>query len=172
MEFIFFVIAALLIASAIGVIAFKNPIYSALCLIGNLVLVAALYAQLHAHFLAVVQLVVYAGAIMVLVLFVLMLLNLKLEDHKQPSTMLTVGAVVVGVLFLCALVPPLQRAFENGIASSSTLNSVSDGSVYNMGIELFTKNLFSFEAASILIMIALVGAVMLSKRQPAGGRKV
>ena len=163
MEILFFLMAAIIVASAIGVVAMKNPMYSALCLILNLVTVAGIFAQLEAHFLAAVQIIVYAGAIMVLVLFVLMLLNIKIEKEERSSALLSLLAVVLGCLFILVVVPVINKAFS---VFPEGLPVV--GSVKNIGVSLYTDYIFPFEAASLLIMVAIVGAVMLAAKAKSG----
>jgi NADH-quinone oxidoreductase subunit J len=162
----FLLLSLFSIATAIGVVALRNPIHSALCLVANLLGVAALFASLDAHFLAVVQIIVYAGAIVVLVLFVLMLLNIKTEVASRREKLLTTFAVLSGVSFLFVAVPIFHSFFD-----SFHQGSVFDGSqievegtVLEMGKVLYTRYVFTFEIASVLIMAALVGAVMLGKR--------
>lgn len=158
---IFFMAALVIVASGIGVVAARNPIHSALFLIANLLSVAGIFAMLGAHFLATVQIIVYAGAIMVLVIFVLMLLNLKVERLKRAEIVTTVFAVVVGSFFLAALIPLFNEAFRFFPEPKVAL----EGSVRNMGELLYSRYVFPFEAASILITAAIAGAVMLAKRR-------
>lgn len=163
----FFVMAAIVVASALGVVASRNPIHSALCLVVNLLTVAGLFALLEAHFLATVQIIVYAGAIVVLVLFVLMLLNLKVENTKSLGLPTLITATLTGAAFLFLAVPLLNQAFKVfPEPSESTVGTVS-----NIGKLLYTRYLFPFEAASILILAAIVGAVMLARRKPRGTKE-
>lgn len=157
----FYIMAAMVVVSALAVVAMRNPLHSALCLVVNLLTVAALFASLDAHFLATVQIIVYAGAIVVLVLFVLMLLNLKVERPKRMGTPLIVGATLCGLIFLAVLMPLLNDAFKVFPEPSRGV----EGTVSNVGKVLYNTYVFPFEAASILIMAALVGAVMLAKRR-------
>ena len=113
MSFMEFVIAAIGVASAIGVIGFRNPLTSAFSLIIHLLAIAGLYALLGAHFLAVSQVVVYAGAIMVLVLFVLMLLNLKSESGRRIGIIRSALTVGIAVIIFIAISGPILAQFEN-----------------------------------------------------------
>lgn len=177
----FLIYALLLLASASGVVGFHNPIRSGLCLIVNLLTVAAMFASLGAHFLAATQIIVYAGAIVVLVLFVLMLLNVKDETFNRRDRRITVAGLVVSLLLLALLVPTVRalgdyfsqihgaelpggdaQVLQLGKGAAET--GPSEGTVKELGREVFTKYVFPFEAASVLIMAALVGAVMLAKR--------
>ncbi len=157
---IFIILAAIILVSSIGVVAFLNPIYSAMCLIASMLCLAGLFAQLDAHFLATVQIIVYAGAIMVLVMFLLMLLNLKYEKPKKMRTFYSIVTVLVGILFLCVILPPLNDFFSPFAGAGSQVV----GDVKSMGELLYTKYVFPFEIASVLILAAMVGAVMLGKR--------
>ena len=161
MMLIFTIMALIVVASAIGVVAFRNPIHSALSLVTNLLTIAGLFAQLDAHFLAAVQIIVYAGAIMVLVLFVLMLLNVKTEEPKGWALVFTSLVVVAGCIFAALIIPTLNTAFE--VFPDPKGDVV--GSAVNIGRVLYTEYLFPFEAASVLIMAAIVGAVMLARRR-------
>lgn len=160
-EVAFLVLAVLVIVSAVAVVSFQNTIHSALALIANLLGVAGLFATLEAHFLAAVQIVVYAGAIMVLVLFLLMLLNLKLENPRKFGIGLILTAIVTANIFLLVLLPMINEAFRVfGDPSDPVI-----GSTKAIGELLYTKYVFTFEIASVLILAALVGAVMVAKRQ-------
>ena len=157
---IFMIMSIVATASALAVVCFRNPIYSALALILNLICVAGFFAMLDAHFLAVVQIVVYAGAIMVLVLFLLMLLNIKVEVVKPFGRIYWLLATLIGLSFLYISVPAMNSFF----ARFKEPNEELVGSVRAMGEVLYTRYIFPFEAASVLILAAIVGAVMLAKR--------
>jgi NADH-quinone oxidoreductase subunit J len=157
---LFLLLSLVVILSGAGVVISRNPIYCALSLVLNMLAVAALYAMLDAHFLAAVQIIVYAGAVMVLVIFVLMLLNIQVEAHQRRPLGLLVAGGMLGAGFLYTVVPLLLQAFSSFPDASHT----QDGSVKNVGQVLYTDYVFQFEAASLLIMAAIVGAVMLAKR--------
>jgi NADH-quinone oxidoreductase subunit J len=152
----FIVIALLVVLSALGVVILKNPVYAALALISCLLGVAAIFALLDAHFLAAVQVLVYAGAIMVLVIFVLMLLGASEGEDRHKSLMRTAYAVGAGTIMLLALLPLLNlgRQIIAGVS----------GDTRAVGLVLFNRWVFPFELASLLIMAGLVGAVMLGRR--------
>ena len=159
MSLVFIILSAILLASAIGVVIAQNPIHSALCLIVNLVGVACVFASLDAHFLAMVQVIVYAGAIMVLVVFVLMLLNTKEEERTTAGLVQLLVASVIGIFFIGFVSkevlsewPVVERSGEAVV-----------GSVQAIGMLLYTDYILPFEAAGLLIMAALVGAAMLAK---------
>ena len=159
---LFWIMALVLVFSAVSVVLCKNPIYSALALVLNLLGVAVIFASLDAHFLAAVQVVVYAGAIMVLVVFVLMLLNTKVETEDRFRSLYLVVAALAGATFAVVLGREFVRGFPVLIDSASP---ATQGSVANIGTVLYTRFVFPFEAASLLIMAAIVGAVVLAKRK-------
>jgi NADH-quinone oxidoreductase subunit J len=161
-----FVIAAIGVASAIGVIGFRNPLTSAFSLIIHLLAIAGLYALLGAHFLAVSQVVVYAGAIMVLVLFVLMLLNLKSESGRRIGIIRSALTVGIAVIIFIAISGPILAQFENlplGILAQNAARS--EGGVKAIGEVLYGRYIVQFELSSLVLLVGVVGAVMLAKRK-------
>ncbi len=158
MIFLFFMLAALAIASAFGVLFSRAPLYSAFSLVINLMTVAGLFATLDAHFLAASQIIVYAGAIMVLVVFVIMLLSLTGEERKPFSILFVVSSVLGGAGLAALLVPLLEAHFPTGQGLGA------EGTVEAMGTLLFSQYVYPFELASVLILAAIVGAVMLARR--------
>ncbi|NDC36787.1 MAG: NADH-quinone oxidoreductase subunit J [Proteobacteria bacterium] len=163
----FAALAALMTVSALGVVLCSNPIYSAIWLITNLLGVSALFAMLDAHFLAVVQIIVYAGAIMVLFLFVVMLLNLKAEQPKRRSVVYQMLAWGSGIGFAVLLGRVFTSAFKgtNAIPVMERFVPAVEGTTKAFGEVLYTRFVFTFEAASLLIIAAILGAVMLAKRR-------
>jgi NADH-quinone oxidoreductase subunit J len=166
MSFMGFVIGVFVIVSAICVVGIRNPLYSAFSLVVNLLAMAGLYATMDAHFLAVTQVVVYAGAIMVLVLFVLMLLNLKADSGRKLGVFRSACAFAVGLGVIASAFPPVLRQFE-GMAPLALRDSMgsSVGSVKAIGEQLYTVYVAQFEMASLVLLIGIVGAVMLAKRK-------
>lgn len=155
----FWVLALGVLLSALAVAALRNPLHSALGLTLNLLLVAGMFALLEAHFLALAQVIVYAGAIVVLMVFALMLLNLKSEQHKRREDYLAVAAIVLGSCFLLGLLPLLAGAFTlpaGGVEGKA-------GTALNIGRLIFSEYVFLFQAAGVLIIAALAGAVMLGQ---------
>ncbi len=166
MTFMGFVLAVCAVASGIGVIGFRNPLYSAFSLVANLMTMAGLYALLDAHFLAVSQVVVYAGAIMVLVLFVLMLLNLKVEGGAKLGLMRAGLALTAGVLILVTGLKPIMEHFSSVPAITLRENATKTvGDVASIGEQLFGRYVVQFELSSLVLLIGIVGAVMLAKRK-------
>jgi NADH-quinone oxidoreductase subunit J len=166
MSFIGFFLATFVLVSAVCVVAIRNPLYSAFSLVINLLAVAGLYAVLDAHFLAVSQVVVYAGAIMVLVLFVLMLLNLKSESGRKIGVLRSLLVVAVGLTIVMNAVPTFVQQFST--LPSTTLadySKSSNGTVKAIGEVLYSRYLVQFELSSLVLLIGIVGAVMLSRRR-------
>ncbi len=157
----FYLLAALTLLSAIGVVAGKNPVHSALSLVVTLVSVAGLFALLQGEFLAVIQVLTYAGAILVLFVFIIMLLNLKAEEleERSPSRVGKVVLSLAGLLIFLLLsmvvslwplpLPELSKDF---------------GSVTSVGAELFLRYWVPFEVTGVLLTVALVVSVLLAKK--------
>lgn len=166
METLFFsLVAAIAIISSILVITNKNPINSALSLILTFFCLATLYVMLEAPFMAAIQVIVYAGAIMVLIVFVIMLLNVRSESGRRSSHAKFLGAMS-GLLLL------IQTWYIIGKGSVSTTKGPIDsaliakaGHTELIGKSLFTDFLLPFEITSILLLVAIVGAVILSKKK-------
>ncbi len=161
---VFSVLAVLAVASAVAVIASRNPVSSALFLVLNFFTLAGLYLTLHAQFLAVVQVLVYAGAIMVLVLFVIMLLNLGDETRlREKLSVRRVLGFAVGGAFLVELLVIFFGGATGGPTEMSP-RALEIGTVQYVGTQMFSKFLFPFEVTSLLLLAAVVGAVVLAKR--------
>jgi NADH-quinone oxidoreductase subunit J len=164
-----FVTAALLILiGAIGVIAVRNPVHAALCLIMTLFGVAVAFVAQSADFLAAVQIIVYAGAIVVLFLFVIMFLGVDRREHIEFEPLVGQRAFAgVGVAITVAgLVTLMARShWVTGAVSVSSKLSNGSGNVKELGTAVFTTYLFAFEATSALLVIAVVGAVLLARRE-------
>ena len=169
----FYVLAALAVGASLAVIGQRNPIYSVLLLIASFAALSGLYILLDAPFAAVTQIIVYAGAIMVLFLFVVMLLNVPREDaeewhHGHPLNKpgaRRFGAVLAVVLFGELVWAVWHITTRQGIALRDT-SAGSVSSVAAIGRSIFTDYAFPFEVTSILILAAMVGAVVLARREP------
>jgi NADH-quinone oxidoreductase subunit J len=162
---VFVLFAAIAVASALGLVVKKNPIHGALFLIVNLGCVAVFYLMLGAEFLALAQVIVYAGAIMVLFVFAIMvLIPGKEEMGPDPRRRWRVWGVPAGALLLLQLgviVVALRRT-----SRSVTAQARVDGSVESIGKLLFTDYLFPFELTSVLLLAAMVGVLLLARRRP------
>ena len=148
------------IVCALLVVFSKNPVHSVLYLILTFFAIAGHYILLNAQFLAAVHVIVYAGAIMVLFLYVIMLLNLNQESEPHKSVFLKFTATICAGLFLVILVGSLKGT-ELMIAPETTLTDI--GVVKSLGRVLFKDYLFPFEISSVLLLASMVGAVMLGK---------
>jgi NADH-quinone oxidoreductase subunit J len=165
----FYAFAAIAVISSLLVVGQRNPMYSVMLLIVSFGALAGLYVLLDAPFTAVTQIIIYAGAIMVLFLFVVMLLNVPREDPTpMPVAVLVsptarrVGAVLA-VVFAVEIVWALSRVGLSWFGQDPAAQSVS--SVARIGSALFQEHVFAFEATSLLILVAMVGAVVLARRE-------
>jgi len=160
---LFILFAALAIGCALAVVAQRNPLYSAISLVGVFVSLACLYVTLAAPFIAAVQVIVYAGAIMVLVVFVIMLLNVEQEEKRRPRLkfLLPTGIVLAAVL-IAEVTFILVSVQEFRVSPMPGNNNV--GVTQSIGSALFTRYLLPFEITSILLLMAIVGAMTLARR--------
>jgi NADH-quinone oxidoreductase subunit J len=168
----FYVFASLAVVASLLVIAQRNPIYSVLLLIASFGALSGLYVLLDGYFIAVVQIIIYAGAIMVLFLFVVMLLNAPREDtdyDERTHPLRRRGPMRFGAVLAVALAVELVWALGRS-GGSSSFARVPAPTVAAIGRSLFNEYSFSFEVTSILILVAMVGAVVLARRDsPASG---
>lgn len=161
---LFSILAVLAISSAIVTIATKHPVKSAMALVVHFFMLSGLYLTLNAQFLAVLQILVYAGAIMVLVIFVIMLLNLgdeeKLTQKFQSKQYLAIGlAGALALMLISVFVTNFDlRQFDPNLSANA-------GTVESLGKELFSKFLLPIEGVAILLTAAIVGAIVLAKRK-------
>lgn len=159
----FIVLTGLALISALVVVFHRNQIVSALALAGNLVAIAGFYMLLNAQFLALLQVIVYAGAIMVLVLFVIMLLNVAEEARGHDSGPIQRWlSPVVALVFTVVLAGALM---QSGSGEGFAPPSDTFGTVDSLGTTLFTTFFYAFEVISLLLVVAMIGAVMLAKRR-------
>jgi NADH-quinone oxidoreductase subunit J len=162
---LFYALSVVAIASALLVVTRRSPVISALYLIVNFFCLAGLYLTLHAQFIAVIQIIVYAGAIMVLFVFVIMLLNLgderRLVDGVSYKKVLAIGlaaGLLTEMIYVLAMSWNILPAHNFGEATEI-------GTVEYIGGQLFTGYLFPFEVTSIVLLVAIVGAIILAKRK-------
>ena len=171
---VFYAFSGLAIAASALVIGQRNPMYSVLLLVLSFAAIAGLFVQLDAPFLALALMIVYAGAIMVLFLFVVMLLNAPQEDaatwdrtHPLRHPVVTRFGTVLALLLIVELAYALLRGNDLAQPIGSRTPGEAISSVRELGRVLFTDYVFAFEATSILILVAMVGAVMLARREGA-----
>jgi NADH-quinone oxidoreductase subunit J len=167
---LFYVFAAITVVGALMVVTQKNPVYSVLSLIAAFFGLAGLYVLLEAPFVAVAQIIIYAGAIMVLFLFVVMLLNVPREDAAEwdrSHPLYRPMAVRIGAAMAVLLALELGWALSrtSGLAAAVNEQSADALTIAVMGRKLFTDYMFAFEVTSILIIASMVGAVVLAKKR-------
>ena len=160
---LFILFAALAIGCALAMVVQRNPLYSAISLIGVFISLACLYVMLAAPFIAAVQVIVYAGAIMVLVVFVIMLLNVEQEERRRTRLKFLVPTAVVLAAILFAEVAFILVTVQD-FRVSPTEGDTSVGVTHSIGPALFTQYLLPFEITSILLLMAIVGAMTLARR--------
>jgi NADH-quinone oxidoreductase subunit J len=161
-SFLFILFAGMAIGCALSMVAQRHPLYSAISLVGVFVSLSCLYVTLAAPFIAAVQVIVYAGAIMVLVVFVIMLLNVTAEEHRRPRLIyllpvaVVLAAVLIGEVAFVLYSVPASLVLPPGPGDVGLTASIGAG--------LFTRYLLPFEITSILLLMAIVGAMSLAHR--------
>jgi NADH-quinone oxidoreductase subunit J len=156
---VFLLLAALAIAAAVNVILQRQPIHSAISLILVMIALAGLFLLLESEFIAAIQIIVYAGAIMVLFVFVIMLLNAGAEEHTNMSRMARYAGLPLAIFFL------IELAYQIGAATLSwTPQPAAEGVTRGISMLLFQDFVFPFELTSVLILIAILGALVLAQR--------
>jgi NADH-quinone oxidoreductase subunit J len=162
---LFILFAGLAVGCAIAVVAHRNPLYSAISLIGVFISLACLYVMLAAPFIAAVQVIVYAGAIMVLVVFVIMLLNVEAEERRRSRlSFLIPAAMVMAAIFIAEVTFILYSVQMAPGTGDQTMVVSNTGLTASIGTALFTTYLLPFEITSILLLMAIVGAMTLARR--------
>ena len=185
MEVLFYIFSAIMIVFGLGVVASRNPVTSAMCLVGSFLGLAALFIQLDAFFIGIIQILVYAGAVMVLFLFIIMLLDLKAEEKKSVNYMAFAGGLILALIFMVQLSAVLSN-FEAGDVGFTprqaqlTLDKDLAGlpesaneklrenklpDVHLVGRMIFTKYNFPLQVVGVLLLVSTVGVIILSKRK-------
>lgn len=162
--FLFFLFAVLSVVGGLGLLIAKSPVTGALWMVQTMISIACLYLTLNAEFLGVIQVMVYAGAIMVLFLFVIMLLNLQAPPDLGALDLKKVTAFVVGVGVLAQLLAVLATEGVLPGAPAATAD-VPETSATELGVALLTDHAFSLEIIGVLLLAATIGAVMLAKKR-------
>jgi NADH-quinone oxidoreductase subunit J len=157
---IFYVFAALTLLCGIMVLLSRNPVTSAMFLVLTIVSLAGLFVMLHAFFLAAVQILVYAGAVMVLFLFVIMLLDLKAEERRK----IKIFGVIGGLVSVGAILAIFLRSLTAANPGANLTEPRLEGATIPLGKLLFTQYLLPFEIVSVLLLVAMVGVILLSKK--------
>src|SRR5688572_27733581 len=164
--FAFYAFAAVAVVASVFVVGQSNPMHSVMLLIASFGALAGLYVLLDAPFTAVTQIIIYAGAIMVLFLFVVMLLNVPREEPAPPSISVLLGPTGMRIGIVLSLLLGLEIVWATAwIGGTAFPEGRSVSSVALIGNSLFTRHAFAFEATSILILVAMVGAVVLARRE-------
>lgn len=161
---LFWLCALLMLAFGAAVVVNRNPVASALSLVVSFLCLAALFVGLDAFFIGVIQVLVYAGAVMVLFLFIIMLLDLKAEQRRKLNPIATAGGVLVAVGFAIQLVLVLNR-FPAGKTAFPALTISHIDDVRQVGFTLFTTHNLPFQVIGVLILVATIGVVVLSRRE-------
>lgn len=160
-EVLFYILAAMTLIFGFLTVAnplSRNPVTSAMFLVLTMASLAGLFVLLHAFFIAAIQILVYAGAVMVLFLFVIMLLDLK-DEERRKFNVFGIAAGAIAVCGIAALLVVAIRSFGGG-----SRTPVLEGATASLGRELFTRYLLPFEIVSILLLVAMVGVILLSKK--------
>lgn len=160
-QIIFFLVAFVAVASAVYFVFARNPMYSILSLIVTMFSIAGLYVLLNAQFLGIVQIIVYSGAIMVLFLYILMMLNLNKEDEGKKNTILKFVGVFTGGILLIGMLGAYKGLTLQNVAGNV---DSSVGLTKNLGKLLFNEYVLPFEVASVLILAGIVGATLIGKK--------
>jgi NADH-quinone oxidoreductase subunit J len=171
-QIVFYVLAALTVAGGVGVIALRNPVHAALSLLWTFLMVAALFILRHAEFLAAVQVLVYAGGIMVLFLFVIMLVNVKGLSPEtvflsQIGPLAVVAGVLVGSLLAVVILTGVLAAGDGDLTALRTVDGETVGNTEAVGMVLYTKYLVPFEVVSVVLLVAMIGAIIFGRRDAA-----
>ncbi len=160
-EVLFWFLTVMAISCALGVILSRNPVNSVLFLIATFFAISGHYILMNAQFLAVVNIIVYAGAIMVLFLFVIMLMNLNADTEPQKNRLVQLAGVISGgALFLVIL-----AAFRTTTVSMVESQATDIGLIKNLGKTLFTQFVLPFEISSVLFLSAMIGAIVIGKKE-------
>ncbi len=161
-DIVFFLLAAISVFTALMVVFSKSPIYSVMWLIACFFSIAGHYVMLNAQFLAVVHIIVYAGAIMVLMLFTVMLLNLNKESEPHKSLLTKATGIITGGMLFLVLLAAMRSTMLGAYQAPETSDA---GFVQKVGMKLFTDYLLPFEMTSVLFIAAMIGAVVLAKKE-------
>lgn len=169
-QLLFLYFAAMILAGAVAAVASPSLIYSALALLVTFIHIAGIYVLLNAEFIAAVQIIVYAGAILVLYLFVLMLFNPKQERlylHRQLPVGVVLGGMILGLMFLAAF--KTEIIAQKGTFTVQSVRAA--GHTQSIGRVLYTDFIFPFEIASFILLVAMFGAILLAGRRGAPKKK-
>jgi NADH-quinone oxidoreductase subunit J len=159
----FWLFSAIMLGFACAVVVNRNPVASALSLVVSFVGLAALFFMLDAYFIGTIQVLVYAGAVMVLFLFIIMLLDLKAEERRKFNTSVLIGGLIVFAAFFAQLYAVIQQVPLGHQPFPALPDRLDD--VHNIGFLLFSNYNLPFQVVGVLLLVASVGVVILSKRE-------
>ncbi len=162
-QIMFWLLSALAIGSALMVVFSKNPVYSVLFLIVTFFAISGHYILMNAQFLAIVNIIVYAGAIMVLFLFVVMLMNLNKQSEPPRNLWMILASIVSGGILLLVIV--MASRDTGNVSTKLEMSGGNIGLIENLGTKLFTEYVVPFEISSVLFLSAMVGAVILGRKE-------
>jgi len=171
---LFYLFAVLTVAGAIGVVTLRNPVHSALSLLGTFLLVACLFVLMHAEFLGAVQVLVYAGGIMVLFLFVIMLVNVRRLPSDEvflsrQAPVAVAAGVILGTLMAVAILLGVLAAGSGSTAALTSVEGQSMGNTQAVGWVLYRTYLVPFEVVSVVLLVAMIGAIIFGRKDAAKG---
>lgn len=162
---LFWLFSALMLLFALGVIFLRNPVSSALCLVMSFIGLAALFVTLDAFFIGVVQVLVYAGAVMVLFLFIIMLLNLRDEKTRRLNLAAMTGGALVLIGFACLLLKVVFDSKAGYEVTKPAVDVTATNDIVGVGMTLFHSYTLPFQVVGVLLLVATVGVVLLSKKE-------
>jgi NADH-quinone oxidoreductase subunit J len=162
---LFWIFALLMLVFGAAVVIHRNPVASALSLVVSFLGLAALFMSLDAYFLGIIQVLVYAGAVMVLFLFIIMLLNIRAEERQRISWVTSAAGIAVALAFSIQIFLVINR-FHLAAKTFPALPSSPIDDVRNVGAALFTNYNLPFQLVGVLVLVATIGVVLLSKREP------
>lgn len=163
--FLFWIFALLTLTFGAAVVINRNPVASALSLVVSFLGLAALFMSLNAYFIGIIQVLVYAGAVMVLFLFIIMLLDLRAEESRQINWVALAGGLAVGVILLGQVISVVSH-FAIAQKPFPPLPGSTIDDVRNIGVALFGNYNLPFQIVGVLVLVATIGVVLLSKREP------
>jgi NADH-quinone oxidoreductase subunit J len=164
-SFLFWIFALLTLTFGAAVVINRNPVASALSLVVSFLGLAALFMSLNAYFIGIIQVLVYAGAVMVLFLFIIMLLDLRAEEGRQINWLASAGGLAVALIFLGQIFSVVGH-FEMAQKPFPPLEGSKIDDVRNIGAALFGNYNLPFQIVGVLVLVATIGVVLLSKREP------
>ncbi|MEA3186547.1 MAG: NADH-quinone oxidoreductase subunit [Chthoniobacter sp.] len=161
---LFWIFSLLMLGFAASVVVNRHPVASAMSLVVSFISLAALYVSLDAYFIGTIQVLVYAGAVMVLFLFIIMLLDLRVEQRRRINAVATIGGSLVAIAFVVQLMAVIHR-LPGGKQPFPPLQAGNLDDVRNIGTTLFTAFNLPFQVVGVLLLVASIGVVVLSKRE-------